>query len=96
MTSKRYNTGTLKSISHLYLGEHILHKLLCRQQHSDNFSCIMERGTLPFFLGAVVVKDQSLCDFFQNCFENNNEDLEHMMKKKSSLRSCAKTLMGKH
>ena len=26
MTSKRYNTGTLKSISHLYLGEHILHK----------------------------------------------------------------------
>ena len=69
MTSKWYNTGTLKSISHLYLGEHILHKLLCVQQQSPTLSYVMERGTLPFFLGAVVVKDQSLCDFFQSFFE---------------------------
>jgi hypothetical protein len=96
LREKKYNQGAIKMTSHLLLGEYLLPRILAPITEEERLPYLKEIGSSPFFNGAAVSKDQSLCDFFKAELEQTDNDTPATIQRKAGLLSCAKVMLNEH
>lgn len=87
---KRYNQGFLKMTAHFRLAEDLLQDLLCPTS-GDLPPYLGQAGTTPFFTGAILYKDKSLCDHLKRVLEEDINDTAFATQKKAKKRHAVRT-----
>jgi hypothetical protein len=101
MEKKRYHTGNLQATARYRLSEHITRDMFIHLNSEAPRGYLRDTGMTPFFTGASVIEDRSLCEFLRLKLEENTENTENSenseneKKHKANLRSCVMTLAGK-
>jgi hypothetical protein len=97
MEKKRYSTGNLKATARYRLGEELTKDMLIHLRDDGPKPGYLKRtGMTPFFTGAQIVEDSSLCDFFKCKLEPTESDTEEVRQRKKLLVTCVLTVSEKH
>jgi hypothetical protein len=95
MEKKRYHKGNLQATARYRLSEHITRDMFIHLHGEAPRGYLRDTGITPFFTGATVIEDRSLCEFLRSKLEENTENSENEKKHKANLRSCVMTFAGK-
>ena len=96
MERRKYNTGNLKVTASLRLGEYLLHDLLSETDQSKKLDYVIAAGSTPFFTGARVVKDLSLCHFLKSRLQVQQGDKQEILEEKRIMNVCLRTILNCH
>jgi hypothetical protein len=96
LACKRYSTGVLYFTARLQLGQELLPRILAPLPGEPQLGYLKQRGSMPFFNGAVCVPDMSLCAFLKKELEPVPGDSTMQKKRKKDFGACCRVVLGDH
>ena len=97
MSAKPYSSGSLKATAKWQLCEQITKDMLIHVgRDTPKPAYLHTTGITPFFTGAQIIEDTSLCVFFRDRLEPVEGDSDYDKKQKELLRKCVATFVNKH